>query len=715
MSDGPLAEVWLGSLPHDPSALKIARQGLVEALADACGLPRSDIQLRCHTKGALENGEGLGFGYAWLPPKAAEALVEAGTVEYSSGQSQARAAVRASRGNGTRAPRDGAEDISVALASTFQLAHDADLTGLVASWQALFNLAHVRVQLRVCEKFGPAGVAQLLRSRKSLLWRLPLAAVLWRPEDVVSQAANESLIAAARVATSEGRVIMFLQAKEGVNCRELEAASNFQESLRQLDPAVCNITSWSDLKRTYLCAEEDPMAAVCAMVFRRAAASLWSSQVKVFVSDCDYTLWEGAVSEEGLHVEISGPYLELQRKLSELQKSGRLVCLASRNSSDEQIERLLKERASECALLWDQVVATEVHPGAKPESLRRLSEALDLPLEAFVFIDDNSFEIADVRRCAPLVYTLHVPGDSQGYALALQHWWVLDSFVGLAPTKEDARRTELYRSNAARRAEKDRHSSLQSFVASLEVRIDIREPLEDDFNRVSQISMRTNQFNTTQMRFSEQHVRSWCSSDEHFVVTAQVADKFGDYGLVAAAFCTRGDGILTLDCLALSCRVLHRGVEQSLLRELGKAAAGEGRQLVKIHFRASGKNDLARGFLARLHSWARLGDPCQRPTKEEATDKDCFELPVETLAHLENHTLQRFADEEDAVVPSARNSWAADAIDRESRVLTWTNVVDSEDRALTSGCQQVNFAFVGFVNGLSKYTNYTALTELRDS
>ena len=27
----------------------------------------------------------------------------------------------------------------------------------------------------------------------------------------------------------------------------------------------------------------------------------------------------------------------------------------------------------------------------------------------------------------------------------------------------------------------------------------------------------------------------------------------------------------------------------------------------------------------------------------------CFELPVETLAHLENHTLQRFADEEDRI------------------------------------------------------------------
>ncbi|CAE7301384.1 unnamed protein product [Symbiodinium natans] len=351
----------------------------------------------------------------------------------------------------------------------------------------------------------------------------------------------------------------------------------------------------NDLKGFYACAQEDPMAAVCAMVFRRASSSLWSHQVKVFASDCDYTLWDGAVSEDGLEVGLTGPYLELQRRLSVLQTSGRLVCLASRNAYSEMIERVLKDRASECELAWDQVVAAEVHPGPKPESLQRLSAALGLSLDAFVFIDDNSFEIADVRRSTPEVYTIHVPGDPAVYARALPHWWVLDAFVGRAQTTEDARRTELYRSNAARRAEKERHGSLEAFVASLEVSIDIRPPSEGDMNRVSQISMRTNQFNTTQLRFSEEQVRSWCSSGSHFVLTAQVADKFGDYGLVGAAFCTRATGSLILDCFALSCRVLHRGVEQSLFRQLGRAAMEEGLELLEVRFRASGKNDLARG------------------------------------------------------------------------------------------------------------------------
>ena len=34
--------------------------------------------------------------------------------------------------------------------------------------------------------------------------------------------------------------------------------------------------------------------------------------------------------------------------------------------------------------------------------------------------------------------------------------------------------------------------------------------------------------------------------------SVQVADKFGDYGSVAAAFCTRAEGALVVDCFALS-------------------------------------------------------------------------------------------------------------------------------------------------------------------
>ena len=44
---------------------------------------------------------------------------------------------------------------------------------------------------------------------------------------------------------------------------------------------------------------------------------------EVFVSDCDYTLWNGSLSDDGLYgLNISAPHMELQKKLSDLQEAG---------------------------------------------------------------------------------------------------------------------------------------------------------------------------------------------------------------------------------------------------------------------------------------------------------------------------------------------------------------------------------------------------------
>ncbi len=55
--------------------------------------------------------------------------------------------------------------------------------------------------------------------------------------------------------------------------------------------------------------------------------------MKVFVTDCDGTLWEGVVSEDGADsLRFTEAHLMLQRLLSRLQRSGRLICVSSKNS-----------------------------------------------------------------------------------------------------------------------------------------------------------------------------------------------------------------------------------------------------------------------------------------------------------------------------------------------------------------------------------------------
>lgn len=126
-------------------------------------------------------------------------------------------------------------------------------------------------------------------------------------------------------------------------------------------------------------------------------------------------------------------------------QAGRLICLASRNASPEDVLQVFMERP--CAVKLEQIVAWEIHLGSKAESLQRLSEKLNISLDSFVFLDDNSFEVEDVSRSLPDVLVIHVPGNlgnEDELTRSLQHCWVLDAFTGKVVTKEDQQRTQLY-------------------------------------------------------------------------------------------------------------------------------------------------------------------------------------------------------------------------------------------------------------------------------
>eukprot|EP00438_Fugacium_kawagutii_P014117 Skav218670 [mRNA] locus=scaffold5113:71937:72503:+ [translate_table: standard] len=126
---------------------------------------------------------------------------------------------------------------------------------------------------------------------------------------------------------------------------------------------------------------------------------------------------------------------------------------------------------------------------------------------------------------------------------------------------------------------------------------------------------------------------------------------------------------MVVDCLAMSCRVLHRGVEQRLVQQLAEVALARGKGKVLVKFRPSGKNDLARGFLARLHSWFSSD-----PAVDGGYTVDCGELnftfEAQKLSSLEPHHLKHF---------SSTDEFSKDAISREQQVVSWTNVIDTED------------------------------------
>ena len=88
---------------------------------------------------------------------------------------------------------------------------------------------------------------------------------------------------------------------------------------------------------------------------------------------------------------------------------------------------------------------------------------------------------------------------------------------------------------------------------------------------------KTNQFNLTTQRYSEDQVRYFQIDENTITLTARLKDKFGEYGLISVLICNKtSPDELYIDTWLMSCRVLKRRVEESVLDYLIKEAMRRG-------------------------------------------------------------------------------------------------------------------------------------------
>ena len=356
---------------------------------------------------------------------------------------------------------------------------------------------------------------------------------------------------------------------------------------------------------------------VLGMVVARKIHALKQAPYKVIVVDCDETLWTGVCGEVGaMGIEIDPGRKSLQEFLVRQHDAGMLLCLCSKNNEDDVDE--VFHRRKEMPLKREHIVASRVNWRSKPQNLRELASELQLGLDSFVFIDDNPLECEQVRSSCPEVLTLQLPDASEKIPQFLQNVWAFDK---QKVTEEDRKRTAFYRENRERDRFRQDAPTLKSFLAGLQLRIDLDALMPERLPRVSQLTQRTNQFNCTTRRRSEDQIRQPWSAGELECLTVMVSDRFGDYGLVGTMMYRPTADALAVDTFLLSCRVLGRGIEHNMLRRLGEIALSRGLLRVDIQFIPSKKNSPALSFLegmAGRFKGTEEGDYCFRVPAEYA-------------------------------------------------------------------------------------------------
>ena len=339
---------------------------------------------------------------------------------------------------------------------------------------------------------------------------------------------------------------------------------------------------------------------------KAAVRGLRGQARKLLVLDLDDTLWGGIVGDEGWenlrlggHDPVGEAYQDFQRALKALTRRGIVLGIASKNT--EAIALGAINDNPEMVLRASDFAGWRINWQDKAANIADLVSELNLGLQSVVFIDDNPVERARVRDALPEVLVPEWPQNPMLYVSALHG---LRCFDTPALSREDAERTRSYVSERQRVDLKKKVGSVDEWISTLEIKVKV-EPLDStNLRRATQLFNKTNQLNLSTRRLTEAELMDWSGTPGRGVWTFRVADKFGDAGLTGIASLECEAGTAHIVDFILSCRVMGRKVEETMVSWLMQRAHAQGAGDLRATYIETAKNGMI------LEFWRRSGFDC---------------------------------------------------------------------------------------------------------
>lgn len=338
----------------------------------------------------------------------------------------------------------------------------------------------------------------------------------------------------------------------------------------------------------------------------RIAAAIAGRSRKCLVLDLDNTLWGGVVGDDGLEGIKLGQgsadgeaFTAFQRYAARLSERGVILAVCSKN--DEAVAREAFETHPEMVLRMEDVACFMANWTDKAANIREIARRLDIATDSLVFVDDNPAEREIIRRELPEVAVPELPDDISRYPAVVA---AAGYFEAVSLTGDDLARSRSYAANTQRAAAAQSTTDMQGYLQSLEMRLIARPIGPVDRPRAAQLINKSNQFNLTTRRRTEQELEALLRDPSVIGYGFRLSDRFGDNGLISVVLLRPDpawrDDELLVDTWLMSCRVLGRGVEAAVLEALAGLARERGARALIGEYRPSGRNGMVEGHYRQL-------------------------------------------------------------------------------------------------------------------
>jgi FkbH-like protein len=320
---------------------------------------------------------------------------------------------------------------------------------------------------------------------------------------------------------------------------------------------------------------------------------------KALVLDCDNTLWGGIIGEDlinGIKLDAydypGNIFWRAQHEFALLERSGVLLCLCSKNNPQD-VEEVFHKHSS-MVLKDSNIVLKKVNWNNKVQNLREIASELNIGLDSLVFLDDSEFECSAARTQLPMVHTVMVPKALPEYPAVIET--IKSLFLSGGITAESSSKTLQYQQKAEAEKLKAQFNSQDDYLAALGLKVELSRNAIGSIPRISELTMKSNQFNLTTHRYSEAEIRTLMENNDSDVYSMVVSDKFGNAGLTGVAVVLYQGNEAIIQAFLMSCRVIGRGVEFVVWATIMKEAMKHSCTKMQARFLSTAKNAQVKEF-----------------------------------------------------------------------------------------------------------------------